>query len=275
MKGQVLTIVLLSSTYANPLLDLNLEDKIKTENKIKNKITSSSFDAKDQPEVTSGWVSHFVLHSPPWVVNFQSLIIQFSSGEESLGRYLALVSSIGSWLGGVEWKKYGDFSHHLTLPGSGLPIYLNGTSATFNAVLGNLAAVGLSKSGWPFFKDDSTLKARPARYKEVCPGKYRSILWQGRDIGSLLWRVNTFWSSWAFNSYATSWKKERQLETIQNSTAQANTICSVLQNYLMLTARTEWVSLGWFRWKVRQGQIVVKIKSQSWSWVDISDIAGL
>jgi len=52
MKGQVLTIVLLSSTYANPLLDLNLEDK--TENKIKNKITSSSFDAKDQPEVTSG-----------------------------------------------------------------------------------------------------------------------------------------------------------------------------------------------------------------------------
>ena len=54
MKGQVLTIVLLSSTYANPLLDLNLEDKIKTENKIKNKITSSSFDAKDQPEVTSG-----------------------------------------------------------------------------------------------------------------------------------------------------------------------------------------------------------------------------
>ena len=63
MKGQVLTIVLLSSTYANPLLDLNLEDK--TENKIKNKITSSSFDAKDQPEVTSGWVSHFVLHLPP------------------------------------------------------------------------------------------------------------------------------------------------------------------------------------------------------------------
>ena len=82
----------------------------------------------------------------------QSLIIQFSSGEESLGRYLALVSSIGSWLGGVEWKKYGDFSHHLTLPGSGLPIYLNGTSATFNAVLGNLAAVGLSKSGWTFFQ---------------------------------------------------------------------------------------------------------------------------
>jgi len=118
MKGQVLTIVLLSSTYANPLLDLNLEDK--TENKIKNKITSSSFDAKDQPEVTSG------------------------SGEESLGRYLALVSSIGSWLGGVQWKKYGDYSHHLTLPGSGLPIYLNGTSATFNAVLGNLAAVGLT-----------------------------------------------------------------------------------------------------------------------------------
>ena len=55
-------------------------------------------------------------------------------------------------MGGVEWKKYGDFSHHLTLPGSGLPIYLNGTSATFNAVLGNLAAVGLSKSGWPFSK---------------------------------------------------------------------------------------------------------------------------
>ena len=52
MKGQVLTIVLLSSTYAIPLLDLNLEDK--TENKIKNKIISSSFDAKDQPEVTSG-----------------------------------------------------------------------------------------------------------------------------------------------------------------------------------------------------------------------------
>jgi len=118
MKGQVLTFVLLSSTYANPLLDLNLEDK--TENKIKNKITSSSFDAKDQPELTPG------------------------SGEESLGRYLALVSSIGSWFGGVEWKKYGDYSHHLTLPGSGLPIYLNGTSATFNAVLGNLAAVGLT-----------------------------------------------------------------------------------------------------------------------------------
>ena len=100
------------------------------------------------------------------------MIIQFSSGEESLGRYLALVSSIGSWLGGVEWKKYGDYSHHLTIPGSGLPIYLNGTSATFNAVLGNLAAVGLSKSGWPFFKDRSTLKARPARYREVCLEKY-------------------------------------------------------------------------------------------------------
>ena len=66
MKGQVLTFVLLSSTYANPLLDLNLEDK--TENKIKNKFTSSSFDAKDQPELPSGWVSHLVLHQPLYLI---------------------------------------------------------------------------------------------------------------------------------------------------------------------------------------------------------------
>ena len=75
----------------------------------------------------------------------QILFTRFSSGEESLGRYIALVSSVGSWFTNIEWKKYGDYSHFLTLPGKGLPLYFNGTSATLHAVLGNIAAVGICK----------------------------------------------------------------------------------------------------------------------------------
>ena len=169
------------------------------------------------------------------------MIIQFSSGEESLGRYLALVSSIGSWLGGVEWKKYGDYSHHLTLPGSGLPIYLNGTSATFNAVLGNLAAVGLSKSGWPFFKDRSTLKARPARYREVWNN---SLV---RDIGTYC-EGSTRFGTVGLSALKGLPEKRRTALNYPKLNSSANTKIhySVLHNYLMLTARvrTERVSLS-------------------------------
>ena len=88
--------------------------------------------------------------------NSTPFLTQFSTGEESLGR-LALSSSVGSWLKNIEWKKYGDYSHFLTLPGKGWPLYFNGTSATVHAVLGNIAAVGISK----FLSRVSTLKARP------------------------------------------------------------------------------------------------------------------
>ena len=73
------------------------------------------------------------------------MFTQFSSEDESLGRYIALVSSVGSWFKNIEWVKYGDYSSYLTLPGKGLPLYFNGTSATLHAVLGTIAAVGLSK----------------------------------------------------------------------------------------------------------------------------------
>ena len=75
---------------------------------------------------------------------------------------IALVSSAGSWFKNIEWKKYGDYSHYLTLPGKGLPLYFNGTTATLHAVLGNIAAVGISKFLLSGHKPRvSTLKARP------------------------------------------------------------------------------------------------------------------
>ena len=102
---------------------------------------------------------------------------------------IALVSSAGSWFKNIEWKKYGDYSHYLTLPGKGLPLYFNGTTATLHAVLGNIAAVGISKFLLSGYKPRvSTLKARPV-------GEIISL---GKDIGpcwvqSRMWILDGSW----------------------------------------------------------------------------------
>jgi len=116
MKTGALTLLLLSATFASPLLHLNFEQSAANVEK------SSGLEANvKKADLTPG-----------------------SGGEESIGRYIALVGSVGSWLKSIEWKRFGDYSHFLTLPGNGLPLYFNGTSATLHAVLGNIAAVGLS-----------------------------------------------------------------------------------------------------------------------------------
>ena len=66
---------------------------------------------------------------------------QASSG---LGRYISF-SSVGSWLSGIDWRVYGDYTHFLTLPDKGLPVYFNGSSATVTAITANILAIGLGK----------------------------------------------------------------------------------------------------------------------------------
>ena len=165
-----LTILLLSTTYSSPVLDLNFGENIGKEK-------SSGFDATEKADLTSGWVDQQLDLSclkDTKIKPFHpksNVFIQFSTGEESLGRYIALVSSVGSWFNNIEWKKYGDYSHYLTLPGKGLPLYFNGTSATLHAVLGNLAAVGISKFLSAAKKPRvSTLKARPVGRNHILAG---------------------------------------------------------------------------------------------------------
>ena len=141
MKAGALTILLLSTTYSSPLLDLNYEEGTGNIGKE----ISSGLEATQKADVTPGWVDQHLDLKPLFTYRKSTLSTQFSSGEESLGRYIALMSSASSWFANIEWKKYGDYSHYLTLPGKGLPLYFNGTSATLHAVLGNLAAVGISK----------------------------------------------------------------------------------------------------------------------------------
>ena len=66
--------------------------------------------------------------------------------EESVPRYVTLVSSLGSWLGNIGWKSYGAYTQYLTLPGKGLPVYFNGSSTTMTAVVGNIAAIGAGET---------------------------------------------------------------------------------------------------------------------------------
>ena len=40
---------------------------------------------------------------------------------------------------------YGDYTHFLTLPDKGLPVYFNGSSATVTAITANILAIGLGK----------------------------------------------------------------------------------------------------------------------------------
>ena len=137
------------------------------------------------------------------------MFTQFSSEDESLGRYIALVSSVGSWFKNIEWVKYGDYSSYLTLPGKGLPLYFNGTSATLHAVLGNIAAVGLSKwdlgfprinQRFPYSKQDQWKmsyfgkdNARSAHLYEVYQGKSVLIILLHRDAGTS--RYSFIWAS--------------------------------------------------------------------------------
>ena len=66
--------------------------------------------------------------------------------DESVARYVTLVSSLGSWLGNIAWKSYGSYTQYLTLPGKGLPVYFNGSSTTMTAVMGNIAAIGAGET---------------------------------------------------------------------------------------------------------------------------------